>query len=115
AAGDACAAPPAGGRWLRDVVTADAEFAGAAGRLLAGAVVVDDLAAARAAVAEADVVAVTRDGDVLSRASAGGGTSAGPSVLELHAAHEEAAAEVDAATARAEQARFALVAARDRV
>ncbi|PYF99934.1 condensin subunit Smc [Georgenia satyanarayanai] len=108
-------AAPAGGRWARDVVTADGELSGAVATLLAGAVVVDDLAAARAAVAAADVVAVTRDGDVLSRAKAAGGTSAGPSVLELHAAHEEAVAEADAATARAEQARFGLVAARDRV
>ncbi|QDB80679.1 chromosome segregation protein SMC [Georgenia wutianyii] len=109
------AAPPAGARWLRDVVTASEEVAGAVRTLLAGAVVVEDLAAARAAVAAADVLAVTRDGDLLSRVSAGGGTPGGPSVLELHAAHEEAAAEVDAATARAEQARFALVGARDRV
>ncbi|WP_454085021.1 chromosome segregation protein SMC [Georgenia sp. Marseille-Q6866] len=109
------AAAPAGGRWARDVVTADGELAGAVATLLAGAVVVDDLAAARAAVATADVLAVTRDGDVLSRAKAAGGTSAGPNVLELHAAHEEAATEADAATARAEQARFGLAAARDRV
>ncbi|WP_413450660.1 chromosome segregation protein SMC [Georgenia phoenicis] len=106
---------PAGGRWAREVVTADGEVAGAVATLLARAVVVEDLAAARAAVAAADVVAVTRDGDVLSRASAAGGSSSGPSVLELHAAHEEAVAEADAATARAEQARFGLVAARDRV
>ncbi|WP_193311499.1 chromosome segregation protein SMC [Georgenia satyanarayanai] len=108
-------AAPAGGRWARDVVTAEGELAGAVATLLAGAVVVDDLAAARVAVAAADVLAVTRDGDVLSRARAAGGTSAGPSVLELHAAHEEAVTEADAATARAEQARFGLVAARDRV
>ena len=109
------AAPPAGGRWLRDVVTASEDVAGAVRTLLAGAVVVEDLAAARVAVAAADVLAVTRDGDLLSRVSAGGGTTGGPSVLELHAAHEEAATEVDAATARAERARFALVGARDRV
>ncbi|MBD8060749.1 chromosome segregation protein SMC [Oceanitalea stevensii] len=115
AAPDDDGAAPAGGRWARDVVTADGELAGAVDTLLARAVVVDDLAAARAAVAAADVLAVTRDGDVLSRARAAGGTSAGPSVLELHAAHEEAASEADAATARAEQARFGLVAARDRV
>ncbi|MCM3661731.1 chromosome segregation protein SMC [Georgenia satyanarayanai] len=109
------AAAPAGGRWARDVVTADGELAGAVTTLLAGAVVVDDLATARAAVAAADVLAVTRDGDVLSRAKAAGGTGAGPNVLELHAAHEEAVTEADGATARAEQARFGLVAARDRV
>src|SRR5690625_3918307 len=113
--GDDDGAAPAGGRWLRDVVTVGEELAGAVHTLLAGAVVVEDLAAARAAVAAADVVAVTRDGGVLSRVSAGGGSSGGPSVLELHAAHEEAVAEHAAATARGEQARFALVAARDRV
>ncbi|HLV03072.1 MAG TPA: chromosome segregation protein SMC [Actinomycetaceae bacterium] len=106
---------PAGGRWLLDVVTASDELTGAVTTLLAGAVVVDDLAAARAVVATADVTAVTRDGDVLSRAHAAGGSSGGPSVLELHAAHEEAVSELAAATERVEKARFALVGARDRV
>ncbi|WP_324652998.1 chromosome segregation protein SMC [Georgenia sp. H159] len=115
AAADDDGAAPADGRWLREVVTVGEELGGVVRTLLARAVVVDDLAAARAAVAAADVLAVTRDGDVLSRASASGGSSAGPSVLELHAAHDEAVAELAATTARAEQARFALVAARDRV
>ena len=108
-------AAPAGGRWARELVTATDGVGGALAALLARTVVVEDLAAARAAVAEADVTAVTRHGDVLSRHRAAGGSSAGPSVLELHAAHEEATEELAAATARGERARFGLGAARERV
>ena len=107
-------AAPAGGRWATDVAEARGEVAGVLRTLLAGVVVVEDLAAARSAVAEADVTAVTVAGDLLSRYTASGGSSGGPSVLELHAAHEEAEAELADTTARAEQARFALVGARDR-
>ncbi|MEE6280345.1 chromosome segregation protein SMC [Georgenia sp. MJ170] len=114
AASPASDTAPAGGRWATDVATARDGLGDVLSTLLAGVVVVDDLAAARTAVAQADVTAVTLAGDVLSRSSASGGTSAGPSVLELHAAHEEAVAELADATARAEQARFALVGARDR-
>ncbi|MEE6296415.1 chromosome segregation protein SMC [Georgenia wangjunii] len=116
-AGAATATGPApdGGRWARELVTAGEHLRPTLDRLLADVVVVEDLAAARAVLAAADVVAVTRDGDVLSRVSASGGGSGGPSVLELHAAHEEAGSELAASSARRDQARFALVAARERV
>ena len=106
--------PPAGSRWALDVLTVSPELTGTLTAMLAGAVVVEDLAAARAAVAAGAGTAATRDGDVLSGTAVTGGSSSGPSVLELHAAHEEAVAEVDAAAARGEQARFGLVAAHDR-
>ncbi|MDD9206565.1 AAA family ATPase, partial [Georgenia sp. 10Sc9-8] len=94
----------------------DPGLRGSIGRLLAGVVVVTDLPAARALLAgSAQLTAVTRDGDVLTRASVHGGGSDAPNVLELHAAHEEAVTEVGAATARSEQARFALGAARERL
>ncbi|MFC4556132.1 chromosome segregation protein SMC [Georgenia faecalis] len=112
--GGAAGAAPAGGRWARELVTAPDALRGTVDAMLADVVVVDDLAAARAAVTEAAVVAVTREGDVLSRTSATGGGPGGPSVLELHAAYEEAGAELTAAVARAEQARFALGPARER-
>ncbi|MFV0251751.1 MAG: chromosome segregation protein SMC [Beutenbergiaceae bacterium] len=101
------AAAPAG-VWAAGLVTGDARVRGTVSRLLAAVVVVEDLADARAAVAAADVIAVTRDGDLLSRSQIRGGSSGGPSVLELHAAREEAATELAAAVARAEQTRFAL-------
>ncbi|WP_460978877.1 chromosome segregation protein SMC [Pseudactinotalea suaedae] len=105
--------PPSGGVWAVGLVSGAPSVTGTLARLLRGVVVVEDLAAARAAVAAADVVAVTRDGDVLSRTEVRGGSSGGPSVLELHAAHDEAETELAKAVARAEQARFALGPARE--
>ncbi|MCK6210657.1 chromosome segregation protein SMC [Georgenia sp. EYE_87] len=108
---------PAGSRWALDLLTsARDELRPALGRLLADVVAVEDLAEARAVLtAQPALTAVTRAGDVLSGVVAHGGAPGAPSVLELHAAHEEAAAEVESATARHEQARFALGPARERV
>ncbi|MFD1719407.1 chromosome segregation protein SMC [Georgenia deserti] len=119
-AGGEIAAPagsePPAGRWALDVVEAADRLGAALTRLLSDVVVVDGLAEARAAVAaDASLTAVTREGDLLSAVTAHGGATGAPSVLELHAAHEEALSEIDAATARAEQARFALGPARERV
>ncbi|WP_205739676.1 chromosome segregation protein SMC [Georgenia sp. SYP-B2076] len=107
---------PAGARWAADLVrVADPAVRAAIDRLLGGTVVVEDLAAARRVLDEApDLTAVTRVGDLLSAVAAHGGAPGAPSVLELHAAHEEAAGEADAAAARREQARFALGPARER-
>ena len=67
-------------------------------RLLHKVAVVDDLAAARALVAELpDVTAVTREGDVLGAFSAAGGSSQ-PSLLEIQAAVDEASAQLAEAT-----------------
>ncbi|QOR72056.1 chromosome segregation protein SMC [Ruania alkalisoli] len=120
---------PGGGRWARDVVEAAESVRGAVDWLLDGVVVVEDLATARQVrLADAGsgrdrsdgprgraLVAVTRHGDVLGPAHARGGSVAGPSVLELHAAREEAAQQIADAAARAEQARFALGPAREAV
>ena len=115
--GDAAdAAPgdaPEGASWARDLVDGDERVRGTLARLLRGVVVVDDLAAARAVVNAHDVTAVTRDGDVLSRTEVRGGSTGGPSVLELHAAREEAEQGLADATARIEQTRFALGPARE--
>ena len=105
---------PAGGTWVADLVRAEPPVAGAIARLLAGAVVVEDLAAARRALVEADVLAVTREGDALTRVSVAGGGVGISSVLELHAAHADAVAALEHATALAERTRFALRAARSR-
>ncbi|GAA1623208.1 chromosome segregation protein SMC [Georgenia ruanii] len=106
-----------GARPATELVTvADPALRGTVEHLLARVVAVEDLAEARRAL-EADpaLTAVTRAGDVLSAAAAHGGAPGAPSVLELHAAHEEAAAAVEAATARVERARFAIGPARERV
>ncbi|WP_448071604.1 chromosome segregation protein SMC [Georgenia yuyongxinii] len=114
-AGDGAA--PAGATWAAELVTVpDPAVRVTLLRLLAGVVVVEDLADARRALAAAPrLTAVTRAGDVLSAAAAHGGAPGAPSVLELHAAHEDAVAAVDGAAARVERARFALGPARDRV
>ena len=108
--------PTEGVREAVDLVSADrAGLAASLARILTGAWVAADLRAARA-VREAvpDAVVATRDGDVLAPAwatSAGRGTS---SVLELAAAHEEAAERADAAAAAERQADISLQRARDR-
>ncbi|SHJ31666.1 condensin subunit Smc [Actinomyces denticolens] len=82
-------------------------------RLLAGAWAVPDLevgAAARAADPEARIV--TRDGDVLAPAWAAGGGRGSASVLELAAAHDEAAGRAETARRAQEAAEAALAEAR---
>lgn len=83
--------------------------------LLAGVVVVEDLALARALVTQRpDLVAVTRAGDLLGGGRASGGSAGAPSALELQSALDEARAKVAEATAAGERTTFALVAARRR-
>ncbi|MEV7972986.1 chromosome segregation protein SMC [Cellulomonas sp. NPDC089187] len=107
-------AAPAGTGWALDLVQAPETVRPAVRRLLAGVVVVDDLAAARAVVAERpDLVVATRAGDVLAAHRAHGGSAAAPSALHLQAALDEARTGAEQAAASAEQARFALVGARE--
>nr|NLD41309.1 AAA family ATPase [Actinomycetales bacterium] len=90
----------------------------AAVRHILGAVVlVEDLAEARAVVeAHPQVVAATREGDLLAATHAVGGSGEeGSSVFALQAAAEEAAREVDQATLSLEAVRFELGPARERV
>jgi chromosome segregation protein len=105
---------PDGGRRALDVVTVSGPAAGALRTLLADAVVVEDLAQARALVAgHPQVVAVTRAGDVLGVTRAWGGSAAAPSVLHLTSALDDARAGLDDATARGERCRFQFVGARE--
>jgi chromosome segregation protein len=98
---------PAGATYALDVVEAPAELAGALTRLLRKVAVVDDLPAARRLVGEApDLVAVTRDGDVLGAHFASGGSSSQPSLLEVQAAVDEAGEQLTEATATAERLGF---------
>ncbi|WP_269938884.1 chromosome segregation protein SMC [Arthrobacter sp. HY1533] len=78
-------------------------------RLLAGVVLVPNAAAAQQVLAHhAGLTAVTAEGDVMSTHGVRGGSATAPSLLELQAAVDETEAQLRAATARGEQARFAL-------
>ena len=116
AQGSRPAAPPET-RWALDVVTATGVGAGLR-PLLAGVLLVEDLAVARAALTGSTAsdelrAVVTRDGDVLAPTSASGGGEATTNVIALTAAREEAAAGRETARARGERARFALARATD--
>ncbi|WP_338088813.1 AAA family ATPase [Nocardioides daphniae] len=98
---------PGGAVWAVDVVVAPAELSAALTRALAKVAVVEDLEAARALVERLpDVVAVTRDGDLLGRHHAWGGSSSQPSLLEVQAAHDEAEQQLAEVTARTERLAF---------
>ena len=95
-----------------DLVQAPAGIRGAVERLLAGIVVVPDLARARALVAaRPELTAVTRGGDLLGSLRAAGGSASAPGVLELQRALDDARGRVDDATARAERTRFQIATA----
>ena len=98
---------PAGTTWVADVVGAPDELAGSLDRLLRRIAVVDDLATAREIADDTgDVVAVTRDGDVLGAHLAAGGVGGQQSLLEVQAAVDEAAAQLAEATASGERLAF---------
>jgi chromosome segregation protein len=101
--------------WARDVVSAAAEVRPAVEQLLERVALVPTSAHALALVARGEgITAVTADGDVFGPGWARGGSSAGESLLELQAAVDESRERLDAAAAQVEQARFALVTARER-
>ncbi len=108
---------PAGCVAVLDLVeVTDERFLPAMTALLAGTVVVADLAAAEAALAaRPDLRLVTRAGDLLGPAVSLGGSANPPSVIELQAAADEAEAGVAESEQRAEQARDALDPARAEV
>nr|WP_238992198.1 chromosome segregation protein SMC [Jiangella ureilytica] len=103
---------PGGLRYVVDLVTAPAELRPALTNLLRGVAAVDDLATARALVAELpELIAVTREGDLLGRDRAYGGSSRAPSLLEVQAAVDEAADRLAIATGKAEDLARKLAAA----
>ncbi len=100
---------PSGARAALDLVTAPDSLRPALVRLLGDVVVVSDLAAARSAVsADPTLVAVTRDGDVLARDHAAGGSVSAPSLLEVQAAVDEARSRLAEAGHRIDRVRFAI-------
>ncbi|WP_110204983.1 chromosome segregation protein SMC [Nocardioides daejeonensis] len=98
---------PDGARYAVDVVECPAELRAALARLLHKVAVVDDLSAAQAVVAAVtDVVAVTREGDLLGAHFASGGSSGGQSLIEIQAALDEATESLAAAIATTERLTF---------
>jgi chromosome segregation protein len=83
---------PVGAVYATDVVDCPDELRPALARLLFKVAVVEDLAAAKAVVADApDVTAATLDGDLLGAHFASGGSASVPSLIEVQAAYDEAA------------------------
>lgn len=101
---------PGGTSYAADVVDCPSEVRPALTRLLHKTVVVDDLAAARSLVADyPDLVAVTRDGDLLGAHFAVGGSHTQQSLIEIQAAVDEATAALADAVAASERLAFDLV------
>jgi chromosome segregation protein len=100
---------PPGAHWVRDLVHAPEELRLALAALTYRVAVLDDLGSALALVrALPDVRVVTRDGDVLGRDWAYGGSASTPSLLEVQAALDEARRGLVDATHRAERLRFTI-------
>ncbi|WP_200947956.1 chromosome segregation protein SMC [Arthrobacter sp. Soil763] len=112
---------PDGARWAADLVAASSGAADPAGtvaavaRLLERTAVVGDLDdAARLIAARPELTAVTRGGDVFTALTASGGSATAPSLLEVQAAVDEAAARLAVVAADLERHRFARAAAESR-
>lgn len=104
---------PAGARWAVELVTAPDALAAAVQSTLDRVAVVDTLAQAGALVEQhADVRAVTREGDVLGRNWAFGGSGSAPSALEVQAAVDEAEAKAGEAAHRYQRLEAELAAVR---
>ncbi len=100
---------PPGAVYAVDVVDGPPQLRAALRQLMSKVAVVGGLDDAQALVNErADVVAVTRDGDLLGRHFAMGGSSAVPSLIEVQAAVDEATRRLDASTHACERLRFEL-------
>ncbi|MGZ4627477.1 chromosome segregation protein SMC [Oryzihumus sp.] len=107
---------PDGATWALDVTTSPESVRPALEQLLDKVALVPDAEAAAALVRRGDgVSAVTPDGDVFAPGFARGGSASAPSLIEVQAAVEETREQVQDATRRGEQARFALAGAREQV
>ncbi len=99
---------PDGARYAVEVVRVPDELSGAVQRVLRKVAVVADLPAAQSLVAVLpDLVAVTRDGDVLSDHFAAGGSSTQPSLIEVQAAIDDAEQRLSEASHVCDRLRFA--------
>jgi chromosome segregation protein len=114
--GGRCApSPGAGTRWARALVQAPAALHPVLDRLLAGVVVVPDLASARDLVTtDPALTAVTLEGDVLSAVLARGGSASPPSLIEVQSTVDETDERIAEAVRAREQAGEALAEASGR-
>jgi chromosome segregation protein len=103
---------PAGAQWAIDLIEAPEGLRPALARALRRVAVVDGLDAARQLVELLPGVrAVTAEGDLLGSDWAVGGSASAPSLIEVQAAVDEAAAQHDEAQHRQERLRFEVAAA----
>ncbi|MDQ0932982.1 chromosome segregation protein SMC [Streptomyces turgidiscabies] len=103
-AADGQASPPGGPPRAADLVRGPAELMPAVRRLLRGIVVVGTLEDAEELVyARPELTAVTAEGDLLGAHFAHGGSAGAPSLLEVQASVDEAAAELDELAVRCEE------------
>jgi chromosome segregation protein len=99
---------PTGARYAVEVIDVPDQLTPAVNRLLRKAALVENLPAARNLIATlSDVVAITRDGDVLSAHFAAGGSSATPTLIELQAAIDDAERRLSEASHVCDRLRFA--------
>ncbi|HEX5908763.1 MAG TPA: chromosome segregation protein SMC [Propionibacteriaceae bacterium] len=99
---------PPGVQYAIGLVDVPDQLITAVQRVLRKVAVVDDLPAAQSLIAELpDVVAVTRDGDVLSAHFAAGGSSATPTLIEVQYAIEDAERRLTEASHACDRLRFA--------
>ncbi|MET3811897.1 chromosome segregation protein SMC [Arthrobacter sp. UYEF3] len=108
---------PAGARWAAGLVlpAGDSGAAVPLALLLAGTAVVEDLdGAVRLIAARPELKTVTRAGDVFTALTVSGGSATAPSLLEVQAAVDDAAARLAGVAADLERNRFALSAAQSR-
>jgi len=99
---------PIGARYAVEVIDVPDQLTTAVNRLLRKAALVESLPAARNLIAALpDVVAITRDGDVLSAHFAAGGSSATPTLIELQAAIDDAERRLSEASHVCDRLRFA--------
>ncbi|MFF5044536.1 chromosome segregation protein SMC [Streptomyces nigra] len=112
---DPTSGPAPAGRYAADLVTGPAELMPAVRRLLRAIVVVGTLEDAEDLVyAHPELTAVTAEGDLLGAHFAHGGSAGAPSLLEVQASVDEAAAELDELAVRCEELTEAQHAAAER-
>jgi len=102
-------AVPSGFTSLSSLVSSS-EVSSAIAALLSGFVAVEDLAEAESALrADPSVIAITRDGDVLSRIRVRGGSSAQSSAIEISAMIEKAGSQLQEITNTCDRIKFEVV------